>query len=178
MALPGPGVPLSLNDIKGEFGGPSSPSLADYYAGGSYVASGISGTYGAVPTSGAISIRNFYGTSASQSITITVGISGVRPYQSYGFGSGSTAFGSLSTTTFNPNGGTIVAMYWGNTIDTLEFALTGFYGNSGWTNFSVNGNNFARTSATYSTVGGNSQWQWSTASNPIGTSGTASWVIT
>lgn len=63
MALPTSGA-LSLNDIKGEFGGPSSPSLGDYYAGGSYVKAGTSGTYGAVPSSGAISIQNFYGTAA------------------------------------------------------------------------------------------------------------------
>ena len=63
MALPSSG-PLSLNDIKGEFGGPASPSLGDYYAGGSYVPAGTTGTYGAVPSSGAISIRNFYGTTA------------------------------------------------------------------------------------------------------------------
>ena len=63
MALPTSGA-LSLNDIKGEFGGPTSPSLGDYYAGGTYVLAGTSGTYGAVPSSGAISIQNFYGTAA------------------------------------------------------------------------------------------------------------------
>ena len=61
MTLPTSGA-LSLNDIKGEFGGPTSPSLGDYYAGGTYVAAGTSGTNGAVPSSGAISISNFYGT--------------------------------------------------------------------------------------------------------------------
>jgi hypothetical protein len=63
MTLPTSG-PLSLNDIKGEFGGPSAPSLGDYYAGGAYVPAGTTGTNGAVPSSGAISISNFYGTSA------------------------------------------------------------------------------------------------------------------
>lgn len=62
MTLPSSG-PLSLGDIKGEFGGPASPSLGDYYAGGAYVPAGTTGTYGAVPSSGPISIRDFYGTS-------------------------------------------------------------------------------------------------------------------
>jgi hypothetical protein len=62
MPLPSSG-PLSLNDIKGEFGGPASPSLGDYYAGGAYVPAGTTGTHGAVPSTGTISIRNFYGTS-------------------------------------------------------------------------------------------------------------------
>lgn len=63
MTLPTSGA-LSLNDIKTEFGGPASPSLGDYYAGGTYVPAGTSGTNGAVPSSGTISIGSFYGTSA------------------------------------------------------------------------------------------------------------------
>lgn len=62
MTLPTSG-PLSLTDIQTEFGGSNPISLNEYYAGGSYVPSGTTGTYGAVPTSGQISIQNFYGTS-------------------------------------------------------------------------------------------------------------------
>lgn len=62
MALPTSG-PLSLSAIQGEFGGSNPISLSEYYAGGAYVPAGTTGTYGAVPSSGAISIRNFYGTS-------------------------------------------------------------------------------------------------------------------
>jgi hypothetical protein len=64
MPLPSPGVALSLNDIKNEFGGPSSPiSLADYYRGGLYVPSTLpDGTSinSNIPTSGTITISNFY----------------------------------------------------------------------------------------------------------------------
>lgn len=62
MALPSSGA-LALSDIQTEFGGSNPASLSEYYAGGAYVPAGTTGTYGAVPTSGAISIRNFYGTS-------------------------------------------------------------------------------------------------------------------
>lgn len=62
MTLPSSG-PLTLADIQTEFGGSNPISLSEYYAGGSYVPAGTSGTYGAVPSSGTISIRNFYGTS-------------------------------------------------------------------------------------------------------------------
>ena len=62
MPLPSSG-PLSLNDIAGEFGGSQPHSLSEYYAGGGLVPAGTSGTYGAVPSSGTISIQNFYGTS-------------------------------------------------------------------------------------------------------------------
>ena len=64
MALPTSG-PLSLSDIQGEFGGSNPISLSEYYAGGGLVAPGTTGTYGAVPSSGEISIRNFYGTSSA-----------------------------------------------------------------------------------------------------------------
>lgn len=62
MPLPSSG-PLSLNDIQTEFGGSNPISLSEYYAGGANVPAGTTGTYGAVPSSGTISIRNFYGTS-------------------------------------------------------------------------------------------------------------------
>lgn len=62
MALPSSG-PLALSDIQTEFGGSNPIGLNEYYAGGSYVPAGTTGTYGAVPSSGTISIQNFYGTS-------------------------------------------------------------------------------------------------------------------
>lgn len=62
MTLPSSG-PLSLTDIQAEFGGSNPISLSEYYAGGAYVPAGTSGTNGPVPSSGTISISNFYGTS-------------------------------------------------------------------------------------------------------------------
>ena len=61
MAIPASG-PLSMTTIQTEFGGTAPISLNEYYAGGTYVPAGTSGTYGAVPSSGTISIQNFYGT--------------------------------------------------------------------------------------------------------------------
>ena len=68
MALPSSG-PLSLSDIQGEFGGSNPISLSEYYAGGGLVAPGTTGTYGAVLSSGTISIQNFYGTSNTPPFT-------------------------------------------------------------------------------------------------------------
>ena len=62
MALPASG-PLALTDIQTEFGGANPIGMNEYYAGGGLVPAGTSGTYGAVPSSGALSIQNFYGTS-------------------------------------------------------------------------------------------------------------------
>lgn len=63
MPLPSSG-PLSLANIQTEFGGTNPISLNEYYAGGARVPAGTTGTFGPVPSSGAISIRNFYGTTA------------------------------------------------------------------------------------------------------------------
>ena len=62
---------LSISDIVAEFGGSSPHSLSEYYAGGSYVYSGATGTNGAIPSSGAISLSNFYGAVKRQTLTIT-----------------------------------------------------------------------------------------------------------
>ena len=62
MTLPASG-PLSLNDIQGEFGGTNPIGMNEYYAGGGLVPAGTTGTFGAVPSSGALSVQNFYGTS-------------------------------------------------------------------------------------------------------------------
>ena len=64
---------LSLSQIQTEFGGANPISLNEYYAGGAYVSSGTSGTYGAVPSSGAIDIYHFYGTAAAFTFTTTIG---------------------------------------------------------------------------------------------------------
>jgi hypothetical protein len=53
--------PISINDLKTQFGGNTSPSLEDYYAGGTFVPSGTTGVSGAIPTSGPLSLFNFYG---------------------------------------------------------------------------------------------------------------------
>lgn len=63
MPIPSSGA-LSLNDIQTEFGGSPPISISEYYAGAGLVPSGTTGTNGAIPTSGQISISQFYGTSA------------------------------------------------------------------------------------------------------------------
>lgn len=70
MALPTSG-PLTLQNIQTEFGGNNPISLNAYYAGGSRVPAGTTGTNGAVPTSGAISVNNFYGTTNVAQIVIS-----------------------------------------------------------------------------------------------------------
>lgn len=90
MTLPASG-PLSFTDIQTEFGGTNPIGLNEYYAGGGLVPAGTTGTFGAVPSSGAISIQNFYGTSAivPQAISLSsIGTPFIQawPWSSSGFG--------------------------------------------------------------------------------------------
>lgn len=177
MALPTSG-PLTFSNVQTEFGGANPISLNEYYAGGAYVPAGTSGTYGAVPTSGAISIRNFYGTSdALDTQTVTVGTYSIKGVVYYGYLS-STSTGSIVDGTFNPlSGATILNFYYNVTGGLVYFVLSGVYANSGWTNVSIAGTNFTRASATFSNSS-NTQWYWSSASNPFGTTVGATKVCT
>lgn len=98
MALPSSGA-LSLSNIQTEFGGSNPIGLSEYYAGGAYVPAGTSGTYGAVPSSGAISIRNFYGTSK---VTLTIPASTI------------TITGNVSGSVYGTAGAKLAFGYWGD----------------------------------------------------------------
>jgi len=62
MTIPVSG-PISSTDLQTEFGGQNPINLGDYYAGGLYVGANTIGTNGPVPSSGPISLSDFYGTS-------------------------------------------------------------------------------------------------------------------
>lgn len=61
MALQTSGA-ISINDLVAEFGGTAPHSLSEYYRGGALVPD--TGTNSGVPTSGAISLTDFYGAAA------------------------------------------------------------------------------------------------------------------
>lgn len=77
MALPNPGVSLSMTQIQTQFGGTSvnGIKLSEYYANGAYVPAGTRGIYDLIPTSSTISIKDFYGAPYT-GITISSGIGG------------------------------------------------------------------------------------------------------
>ena len=101
---------ITLSDIQTEFGGSNPVSLSEYYAGGSYVPSGTSGTNGAVPTSGEIEVSDFYGTQSGITVTVTEGSSpNDSLHTGYGFNKqyalnnsyAGYAYGSVSPTTYD-----------------------------------------------------------------------------
>ena len=67
MAIPGPGPAISMTTLNTEFGG--GFALSSYYRGGSFVPN--SPTNAAIPTSGAIALGNFYGSSNRVAVALT-----------------------------------------------------------------------------------------------------------
>jgi len=70
MPIPGPGTAISMNTIATEFGGTVPHSLNEYYRGGGRVPN--TPTNAAIPTSGTISMGNFYGSSSRVPVSLTI----------------------------------------------------------------------------------------------------------
>ena len=72
MAIKDSGSSLAISEIAAEFGGSTPHSLSEYYAGGSNVPSGATGESGSIPTSGTISMSQFYGSTARIAIALQI----------------------------------------------------------------------------------------------------------
>ena len=101
MPIPASG-PLSLADIQTEFGGSNPISMNEYYRGGSFVTANNTG----VPTSGVISVNNFYGTTRRIAIPLTIS-SNTYNYDVYA-NRGGTYVAGISDITVTVNGGVLV----------------------------------------------------------------------
>ncbi len=112
MAIVGSGT-IKFSDLQTEFGGANPISMSEYYRNGSYVGSTNTG----VPTSGAISLSNFYGASAADLIPdalnwtdISASSTGTSPYTATGNGNTLTITGintsislDIATTNWSTN---------------------------------------------------------------------------
>lgn len=110
---------ISSANVQTEFGGVNPVSMSEYYANGVYVPSGTSGTNGAVPLSGAISMSQFYGTA-------TVTVSALFPGDNSAIGTTPFFFPAESVTTT----GIITSYTW---------SISNPLGNGVWTVFSGQG---------------------------------------
>jgi hypothetical protein len=117
--------PISLGDIGTEFNSPSPRSLSQFYRGGGKVPNTVGNA--AVPTSGQISLSNFYGASNGAPVALVAGFyHDPTPVDSWGYRQDPPffpAFGSVNPATPIP----------GFTIARLESILL----NTGSYNFSV-----------------------------------------
>jgi len=189
---------ITLSDIQTEFGGSNPVSLSEYYAGGSYVPSGTSGTNGAVPTSGEIAVSDFYGTQAGITITVTEGTGdNVYPtlHTGYGFhtpyaltnqGAGPN-YGSVSPTTYA--GATIRAItrlttkYQNDPSPGFYISLSGNRAQNFFTSVNVQGygtllsSNATRTVLTNNPAGTRTRFGWAGV-QPSGWNGSGTRTVT
>jgi hypothetical protein len=128
MTLPGSGT-ISINSLVGEFGGSAPHALSEYYRNGGLVSSGNTN----VPTSGALSLSDFYGATATTTRDI-------RVQMSYNAGHGYSAFGVTSAnSTAAPQSYSGSLLYNPFTIYSPVFrAGTGFLGQNINMSFSQN----------------------------------------
>ena len=171
-------APISITDLVTEFGGSAPHSLTEYYRGGSLVPNVTANN--SVPTSGAISLTDFFGataTSGTDDRTITIGSGSFGSFiLGYGFAAAplnaGSGFGLISSNTIGFSGFnvTIEAVY--HILNQLVFKASTNPGNSGWTSMTVGSTTFNRTDAITYVSGTIATWSWSSSSNVIGTSGT------
>ena len=164
MALPSSGS-LSLSQIQGEWGGSNPISLSEYYLGS--LPTGRT-NYGSIPSSGAISVGNFYGSNAavstfsigsgnssytapSQYVVETFKLARVNGFANSGFMTPTTfTMNGVSSQLFNISYGTsgyfITLLHLQNGVVLGNPAPTsGFPSNSGWTSILLSGNGSSRT---------------------------------
>lgn len=165
MALPGSGT-IKLSDLITEFGG--GTKLSDFYRGGAYVPN-ITANNG-VPTSGDISLTDFYGAQASTDWIVNEGSYG----DADGYATGS--YGSIEGVT-TINGATITALNISRTVvkgsTSYIFALwlsgnraAGFFNSliiNGGPTFTESA---AGTRAAYDSGTGRTYWIWGAVDVP------------
>ena len=113
---------ISLSNIAGEFGGSTPHSLSEYYRGGGLVPNITPNN--SIPTSGQISMSQFYGSTATLPIDNNISFT----VQTYSVGSGKNVFtvyganSSMSDGSVVTNNGTSLTV--GN-VEISSFGLTG-----------------------------------------------------
>lgn len=178
---------ISFLNLQNTFGTGSPVSFSQLYRGGTFVPNITPDN--AIPTSGPISIDDFYGTWGKKTISFTMNV-GARAGKKgkkgslYGFGTG---FGSISSNTFlTPNGVmTIRALYYStaNAKWHLKLSHVGSapadtdlsFRQLSVSGYNVNGVRSARTNT--SVVGNSRQWAWHVTNTAHPTSGTVTCTI-
>ncbi len=167
MALQTTG-PISLNDINIELPNKSSGdfiSMNDNYV--RDLIGKVAGT--------TMSLSEWYGASAQEIQTVTVGNYSAQYVTFYGYDGGvlsSGGFGSISDGTSSLYNEAVIKSLAQLNNQTLYFYVDGNLSNSGWTGMTVGSNTFLRSAAnyTYNSGANRTQWQWTQiGGNPFGT---------
>ena len=171
MTLPSSGA-ISFDNLRTEYGNGGSIALSEMYRGGSFVLNHSNNS--GVPTSGTISLSDFYGqnnTAPSWSMTLTVGqITG--KINEFGYGNAGAAqnnaptYGSVSDNTVDILGGAFFRQCkWVSGGQQFFLEIDG--GSTSWSSIVVNGTTFNRTSMSKNT----DAWTINSVSNPFPSAG-------
>lgn len=109
--------------------------------------------------------------------TVTVGVNVSQYVDWYGY-SNSINLGSISDGTSNIYGGASILQIANLNGNSTILTIEGSRANSGWTTMTINGIDFNRADASYSTTTTNTAWTWSPSSNPFGTTEGAEVTVT
>jgi len=178
---------ISFLNLQNTFGAPSPVSFSQLNRGGTYVPNITPNN--AIPTTGTVSIDDFYSTwgRKTTTFTITVGSAAGKKGKKgsiYGFGSG---FGTISLNNFlTPNGPMVIrGLYYstGNAKWNLELSQVGSapadtdlsFIQVSMSGYNINGVRSARTN-TY-TSGTSRSWAWQVSNTAHPTSGTVTCSI-
>lgn len=177
MALQSSGQ-ITIANIVTEFGGAAPHNLTEYYRGGAYVPDGPAGN-ASIPTSGQITLKDFYGAAASTVVTVTEGTVVVFNYASWGyvrankvpqysptpvdFNEATSAAGSRTPTTLS--GVTIQAIAHGEgtkgSNDRFFVVLQGTRAKTFFTSVLPQGGSTLTTASSYHTqVSNSTMWVW------------------
>jgi hypothetical protein len=156
-------APISITDLVTEFGGSTPHALTEYYRGGSLVPNTT--TNASVPTSGAISLTDFFGSSSVTAWSTTMTVNGITGKLSEaGYGSAGAVqnqtptYGSLSDNTIDILGGAFLRQV-KYAVGKIFIEIDG--GSTSWSTCVVNGVTFTRTSMTKDV----DQWTQTASSN-------------
>jgi len=171
MALQSSGA-ISFDNLRTEYGNGGSIALSEMYRGGAFVLDHSNNS--GVPTSGTISLSNFYGannTAPSWSMTLTVG-SITGKINEFGYGAfgfvqdNNPTYGSVSDNTVDILGGAFFRQCKFHSIGgTIFVEIDG--GSTSWTSIVINGTTFNRTSMTKDT----DAWSLAGQTSPFPSSG-------
>jgi hypothetical protein len=160
---------ISLDDIRNQFGADGSPDMAEYYRGGvnaTRVHSYGEGHNTNIPTSGTISMNQFYGAHRGWHLTCGASAGSGFEYRGYSNGNNIGAIGSINPT--NYCAATIRGMYRtysnfkGNTNRSMIIILSGYRARNWFNRYVEPGiGTYYTSSATWSPTSAYTIWNWS-----------------
>ena len=168
MALQSSGA-ISFDNLRTEYSNTGSIALSEMYKGGSFVANHSNNPN--VPTSGTISMSNFYGannTAPSWSTTLTIGGFSSK-LSEYGYGNAGAnqnnnpTYGSVSDNSVDILSGAFFRQCKWSSISGGVVYLEIDGGSTSWSTIVINGTTFTRTNMSLSTH----QWTQGSVSNPF-----------